>query len=309
MGLSARKLSTLLSLAFGLLALPVAAQDAASQRCATKLSITLSGKAPSSSLLSDPNPQGQVPALLGLADFQEAFARFINGAFNRGPGTTPEEDASYYLSKYILQNNKPWHELFDGQYKVAANGTEVQVTADPEGLGYFRSPAWLKRYAGNEAAGFKLVTAYRLQNNVIGLQLAAATQTPGVDFTLDGRQALGCRGCHFDSPFALDKVARVLTRRTGEGNNVTFTPPAASDLPQTVLGGIQISSDKDLVAALVSSDSFRFRACRLAFTFLYGRAETKLEAEVFDRCVDAFTADGRIQSAVSVVASDASFCQ
>jgi phosphate transport system permease protein len=51
------------------------------------------------------------------------------------------------------------------------------------------------------------------------------------------------------------------------------------------------------------------RACRIAFEFLYGRPELTCEGEIFDRCMTAFKADGKIQSAVAAVAQDAAFCQ
>jgi hypothetical protein len=309
MALTAKRLGTLLSLSLALTSLPALAQ--ASQTCATKLSVALRGVSASTQLLADPNPQAQVNAMIETTEFKERFSRFVNSAFNRIPGATSEEDSAYHLAKYLLNNGKPWHELFDGQYKVAkaANSNAIEVTADPEGLGYFRSTAWLRRYAGNELEGYKLSTAYRIQQNIIGLTLVAASAMPGVDFGLNGRQSAACRGCHFDSPFALDKVARVLTRKQGTGDQMTFTPPPAADIPQTVLGGIQISNDKDLVNALVGSDSFRFNTCRLAFRFLYGRPETKVEADIFDQCMSAFAADGKIETAVASIAADPTFCQ
>ena len=40
-----------------------------------------------------------------------------------------------------------------------------------------------------------------------------------------GREASGCRGCHYDGWFALDKVAKVLSKRVGLGAQMTFSPP------------------------------------------------------------------------------------
>ena len=68
-----------------------------------------------------------------------------------------------------------------------------------------------------------------------------------------------------------DKLAGVLTRRNGTGDGMSFDPPEGG--PQQVLGGLTVSNDKELVTALVDSEAFRFRQCRLAFNYLYGRDE------------------------------------
>ncbi len=302
------------TLALVLSAATAQAQTAgANERCATRLSVAFVGKAPTAAMTSAADPKASVDQMLTSADFIERFSRFINANFNADPGDVPEQDSAYYLTKYVLQNNKPWSEMFLGQYKVeraagAAANAEPQVTVDANGLGYFRSRPWLVRYAGNEEQGIKLSTAYRIMNNTIGLKLVAATQVPGLDLTATGRQAAQCRGCHYDPWFALDKVASVLTKRVGiDAATMTFSPPTAG--PQQLLGGITISDDKSLVTALVNSEAFKFRACRIAFEFLYGRAEYTCEGPVFDRCMDAFGSTGLIQSALSAVAKDQSFCQ
>jgi hypothetical protein len=59
----------------------------------------------------------------------------------------------------------------------------------------------------------------------------------------------------------------------------------------------------------VNSTSFQFRACRLAFMYLYGRTEATCEGPIFDKCIAAFKAAGTIQSALQAVATDSSFCQ
>ena len=76
-----------------------------------------------------------------------------------------------------------------------------------------------------------------------------------------------------------------------------------------MLGGIIVGNDKELVTALVKSEAFEFRACRLAFEYLYGRAEMTCEGPVFDRCMTAYKATGTIQAALASVAKDATFCQ
>jgi hypothetical protein len=282
-------------------------------RCATRLSVSFLGTTPSAALLQSTNPQSQVDALMEDPAFVERFATFVNATFNSMPASMAEQDAAYWLTKVILTTNQPWKQLFIGPYRVdppdPSVGGDPQVVSDPNGLGYFRSIPWEIEYEGNEEAGYKLRTAYRMMNNTIGLHLVPATNAPGANVTATGRQAPQCAGCHYNSVFALDKIARALTRRVGTGANTTFTPPDPSQLPQTVLGGVQIYDDADVVNALVSSVSFQFRACRLAFLYLYGRDEYTCDGPLFDACITAFNVDGRIQSALKTVATDASFCQ
>lgn len=289
------------------------------QRCATRLSIAITGKSATSTLLADSNPQASVDQLLASTDFQDRFARFTNATFNadREPGAVPAEDAPFYLAKYVLQNNKPWSQLFLGQYNVdvaageAADSTNVVVKTDANGLGYFRSMPWMLRFAGNELAGIKISTGYRMMNNTIGLQLVASTNAPNADVSQTGRHAAGCTACHFDGWFALDHVASVLSRKvTTTSNNTTtisFGPPP--ETPQQVFGGITVADDKDVVTALVNSTAFQFRSCRLAFMYLYGRPEQTCEGPVFDKCMDAFGQTGKITDALKTVATDPSYCQ
>lgn len=272
------------------------------ERCATRLSIALLGKSPAAALSAAPSPQDQVDAMLADPVFVERFARFTNAQLNPQPGENVAEDASYTLSKYVLANKKPWSDLFVGAYDVT-----TAVAPDPQGLGYFRSEAWMRRYAGNEEKGYRLTAAYRILQNTTGLELTATTNVQGVDLSATGRQAAACAGCHYQSWFALDKVAKVLSRRKGQNANLTYLPP--DEGPQQILGGKTIADDKELVTALVGSENFRVNACRLAFKYLYGRNENTCEAQVFERCVDAFTKEQTMQSAVAVVAKDATFCQ
>lgn len=276
------------------------------ERCAVRVGIALTGKSPSAAVLSSANPQMEVAALLESDAFIERFARFINTTFNDTPGTASVDDPAYHLTRHVLMNDKPWRDLFIGAYDVAVVNNQVVVRDDPNGLGFYRSKAWLERYSGNEEAGVKLQTAYRILNNTTGLKLTAAVQTPGADFSATGRQNASCRGCHYDGWFALDRVASVLTKKVKTGETITFTPPTAG--PQDLLGQ-SISNDKELMTALVNSTSFDFRVCRLAFQFLYGRNELSCEGPLFDRCVDTFRAEGTIQSALATVATDPSYCQ
>ena len=279
------------------------------ERCAVRISIALTGKAPTQDLMQSVDPQAQADAMLDTTDFIERFARFTNTSFNRNPGATTEEDAPYFVAWEVLSKHKPWRDLFVGQYRVEKNASDaVVVVPDPNGLGYLRSPAWLKRYAGNEPNGVKLSTAYRIFNNIIGLKLTPSTNSADSDITATGRQAAGCRACHYDGMFALDTAASVLTTRVGTGATLTFAPSKIT-APVTMLGGIQVSDDKGLVTALTNSESFNFRTCRMAFEFLYGRRENRCEGPVFDRCMKEFRTQGTLQSAVATVVKDPSFCQ
>ena len=280
------------------------AEEAAArrERCATRLSVALLGESPSAALLAASDPQAQVEGLLRDEAFVERFARFVNAQFNPEPGEAIPEDASYTLAKHVVGGDEPWRAMFVGKYRVGE-----AVADDADGLGYFRSPAWMKRYAGNEEAGYRIAAAYRIMQNTVGLELTATTNVEGVDLTATGRQAPACAGCHYQSWYALDLVSKVLSRRQGEGDDITFTPPTEG--PQKILGGQTIANDEELVEALVKSDDFRFQSCRLAFKFLYGRAETTCEAPVFDKCVDAFDAKGTMKAAIAAIATDPTFCQ
>ena len=281
------------------------------QRCASRLSIAFWGVAPDGPLASSNTPQTLADQLTADPRFHERFASFVNSEFNHAPGGNTAEDAVYHLAKHVLQNNLPWKDVFVGPYQVVATGNGAAMRAavqnDPNGLGYFRSTAWLERYAGNEEQGIKLNTAYRMLNNVLGLQLTATTNLPGADVTAGGRQAPACRGCHYDGWYALDNTAAVLSRVVRTGQRITFTPPDGQ--PKMVLGGVMVKDDKELITAMVESEQFAFNTCRLVFRYLYGRVENACEADVFDQCIDAFKASGMIQSALSTVAKDPSFCQ
>lgn len=308
---SPRTGSALAVLVAGLTATTALAQDAVTRerdRCATRLSIAVLGQSPSSTLLGELDPKTQIPMMLESTAFINRFSRFVNAEMNDEPGMMPAEDAAFYMAREVLTRKLPWKEMFLGKWRVETDSNNTtRVVADPDGLGFFRSPAWLVRYAGNEEDGYKLSTAYRIMNNVIGLQLVPATNAPDVDISSTGRMAQGCRGCHYDGPFALDKVARVLTKRVGEGEDMTFAP--STEAPQEILGGQIIQDDRQLVEALVNSEDFRFNTCRLVFKYLYGRNEYTCEGPVFDRCMDAFAAAGTVQAAIAAVAGDASFCQ
>lgn len=282
------------------------------EKCATRLSIAMVGEGASSELLAASDPQAAFDGLVADPRFVERFARFVNAQFNISPGLVPAEDASYSLARYVLENGRPWADMFVGQYDVVPSnanqpGSAAMVTTNPNGLGYFRSRAWMVRYAGNELEGMRIVAAYRIMQNTIGLKLVATTSQPNVDLSVNGRKSAQCASCHFDKWYALDKVATVLGTKTGMGDATQFQASAAG--PQNILGGVTVSNDAELVQALVTNEAFNVNACRLAFKYLYGRAEYSCEGPVFDKCVDAFTQSKLITSALAVVAKDPSFCE
>ena len=278
----------------------------ASERCAIRLSIALQGKSADAALLASPDPQSAVDGMVNSPEFAERFSRFVNSEFNGGPVTAANDDPVYYLAKHVVTNKKPWSDVFVGPYDVVATGTTgMEVKADPTGLGYFRTDSWMKRYAGNEDQGYMLVASFRILSNTTGLTLTPSVGNPGDDRTTNGRAAAACKGCHYDQWFALDKFARLLPKKKVTGEVVSFTAPTEG--PQQLLGKT-LSDDKQLVTALVESDSWKFSQCRTVFKFLYGRPENQCEAKVFDACADALTNQKTIQAAVAAVAKDASFC-
>jgi hypothetical protein len=282
-------------------------QVARAERCGARLSITLLGESPAATLRAG-DPQSQVSTLVTSAGFREKFARFVNAAYNRDPGRRSAEDAAYHLSKHILERGRPWRELFVGPYNLNEDDEgNVTIGDDAEGLGYFRFDAWLRRYAGNELDGLKISTAYRMAQNTIGLKLVAVTNDPNADVSATGRAKQPCASCHQENWFALDKLAGVLTRRNGSGDEMSFDPPTGG--PAQVLDGITVANDKELVTAMVDSEAFRFRQCRLAWNFLYGRDENLCEGPIFDQCMSAFTSKGTIESAIVAIASHPSFCE
>lgn len=278
-------------------------------RCAARLSITLLGLPPDPGFASSQNPQAAVDGMLQTAAFTDHFASFVNAQFNGGPVTDPTQDPVYFLARYVVAQQKPWTDLFVGAYDLvpSTDKTRLDVVPSATGLGYFRTKAWMVRYAGNEAEGVRISAAYHMIQNTTGLQVPASVAVPGEDRTATGRKAPGCAGCHYDPWFALDKAASVLSRKKVDAQgNVTFD---ATSVAPTQLLGKTLANDADLVRTLVDSDAFRFNQCRLVFQFLYGRAENQCEGPIFDRCVDALQQQGTITAAIAAVVKDPSFCQ
>jgi hypothetical protein len=278
----------------------------AAERCAVRLSIAIAGKSPDAALLASADPQAAVDALVASPELADRFASFVNAEFNGGPSAGPTDDPVYYLAKHIVVMKRPWSDMFAGGYAIVPTATGMEVRDDASGLGYFRSPTWMKRYAGNEPGGAMLVATFRILQNTTGLELVPSVGDPGDDRTAAGRMSSPCKSCHVDAWYALDTFSKLLPKRNGMGDTMTFTPPAAG--PQTGLGKT-LANDADFVRTLVDSDAFRFAQCRNVFKFLYGRAENQCEAAVFDKCVDALSRDKTIQAAVSAVAKDPSFCK
>jgi hypothetical protein len=277
------------------------------ERCALRLGMALTGKAPAAEILQDQDPRSKVDAMLASPEFVEHFSRFVNAQLNPEPGLTAADDGPYFMTKHVLTNKLPWRDVFAGRWNLKGTGDQITVEADPAGLGYFRTTAWKVRFAGNENDGVKLVTAYRILRNTVGLELVPNTNGDNVDTSAKGREAAQCRGCHYDGWYALDKVAAALNERTKRnGEAVTFVP--RTDGPQKVLGDKSIGSDEELVNALVDSTDFRVTSCRTAFRFLYGRAENVCEGDIFDKCMDALSATGDIRAAVGAIAKDETFC-
>lgn len=285
-----------------------AAKAARNARCATRLSITLLGKSPDAAMLASDAPESRVDAMLVSPEFRDRFSSFVNSSFNGGPSTDPTNDPVYFLTRYVLEQNKPWKDLFVGPYDVRASTDRksLDVVASPTGLGYFRTAPWMLRYAGNEEKGIRLSAAYHMINNTTAFEVPASVAKPGEDRTAAGRKAAACEGCHFTPWFALDKAAAVLSqKRVAADGTVTFD---ATTVTPTALLGKTLNDDKDLVTSLVDSEAFKFAQCRMVFKFLYGRPENQCEAPLFDKCVDELS-KGSIVPAVAVIAKDASFCQ
>lgn len=278
----------------------------ASERCAVRLSIAIAGKSPDAALMGSADPQSAVDGLVASPEFADRFASFINAEFNGGPSSGPNDDPVYYLAKHVITMKKPWSDMFVGPYALVPTATAMEVREDANGLGYFRSPAWMKRYAGNEPGGMMIVAAFRIIQNTTGLELVPSVGEPDDDRTAAGRLNAPCKSCHFDAWYALDTFAKLLPKRNGMGDTMTFT--AATAGPQSGLGKT-LANDAEMVKSLVDSDAWRFSQCRNVMKYLYGRAENQCEAQVFDKCVDALGKDKTIQAAVSAVAKDPSFCK
>lgn len=252
-------------------------------------------------------PPDYLEIFLASDRFVERFAGFVNSKWQRAFSPQTEGNVPYYVARHVLTQRRPWKDVFLGKFDVTVFEGRATLTESANGLGYFRTKDWLAQHAGNEADGYKLFTAYRILQNTIGLKLVPAANNTAGDASATGRQRAECRGCHFEGPYALDKVARVLTRRDGFGAQMKFVP--STEAPQQLLDGRTIHDDAELVNALVNSEAFLFNTCRLAFEFVHGRAETTCEADVFDACVAALEREGTMQAALKAVVQQPGYCQ
>lgn len=281
----------------------------ARQRCATRLSVSFLGLAPTTELLVNPRPQDAAATMVQTPEFIERYASFLNAEFNPFPGETAAGDLPYYLAKHVLSEGLPYHELFDGKFDLVVNATSGAIVVNPSdaGLGYFRSRGWLVRYAGNEPSGLRLTAAYRIMQNIVGLKLVAQNNADGKSLDADGRKASACAGCHYQGWSALDPIASILTRRRGTGIDMDFAKPIATSVD---IAGQKVQNDAEFVALLVRSNEFAFRACRLGFKYLRGRTESACDAAMFDACVDALRSErGTIQAGLVAMAQRPEFCQ
>ena len=278
------------------LALPAAAQ------CEGRAYRVLMGTAN-----SYPTSAESIDAALKTPNFVNTFAGFANSQFNKVPVAARNGDSGYRVIAHVLGSGLKWREAFVGHFRVP-NKDYSSVEDDPEGVGYFTSEGWLQQYAGNEPDGYLLGAANRILQNTIGYDRVASANNSaaGLPNNAEGRRAPACTGCHYDGPYALDFIARVLPRkRVSPQGSVTFVP--APPAPQPILN-TSLSTQRELLETLVDSEAFRFASCRLAFKFVFGREEYSCEAELFDRCVDVFTETGMMQDAIKTLVTDKGFC-
>ncbi|MEW5741919.1 MAG: hypothetical protein AB1938_23595 [Myxococcota bacterium] len=284
------------------------AVDDATARCTRRMSHLLGLSYRSSvTTLAGSTPQQKVREWLATPQAIRSFARFTNARFNPEPAANTAEDGVYAAVRFVLSNNKPWRELFTGRYVINHTNNIITEDAAAPALGYFGSVGWQRRYLGNAPDGLMLRAAYRVLHNTIGLKLTPSAVNFEGDATATGRERAECRGCHFDSPYALDKVAQLLPRKVGVGG--AAKPQVTPVTPQLILGGLTVGDFEHLVDTLTRGDPFAFRTCRLAFEFAYGRPESGCEAPAFDRCVDAFTRTGLMVDALASYLEDPQYCE
>lgn len=255
-------------------------------------------------------PQQRVPELLRQAGFVSRWGAFLNSRFNDQPGLRAEDDVMTAVVRYVLEQDRPWKDVFVGRFALSGPSGYPAITEDSTRPphGFFGLTPWLRRYAGNASDGRMLQAAYRVLKATIGLELIPSPQNATGDASELGRQREGCRACHFDSPYALDHVAALLPfTREGFGSRMTLVPQAPT--PQALFNGRQVASFDELLTILVESDAFHFWSCRLAFEFAVGRPETGCEAPVFDACVDALRATQDIRAGLAAIMQDPAYCE
>lgn len=290
-----------------LLLISVSAAPAAAEldyACAVKAAAVLTGDPLAN--LEHEEMAAFVDEQLESEKFHYLFAAFVNTRFNRGFGMRPEEDAVYFVVRHVLANQLPWSDLYLGAYGWAGPYGYPEVIEDPNGVGYFTAPPWVQRYSGNDLDGKMLFAAYRVVQNTTGIVLVPSPFNANADSNLLGREREDCRYCHFDSPLALDKIARFFPTRSGFGEQMTLTP--AENPTQELLNGRTVSNLRELLGALLQTDDYKFWTCRMVFEYTYGRPESACEATVFDQCVAALEETDDITRAIAAVVADPSYC-
>jgi hypothetical protein len=277
--------------------------------CARRIIKTLNIR-PEGYDLSTAPPQSMVRTWLQDPKFVPYFALYVNSKLNGDPLNRFENvEAAMLGVPFIFANDRPWKELFTGHWVFTDTGYKTLVEdASAPALGIFNDMAWLIRYQGNEREGYLLRGAYRILQNTTGLVLAPSPNNAVGDNGATGRERAECRGCHYDSPYALDKIARLLPRRVGIGDAAMIVP--ATPVPQTLFAPqVTIADEETLVRTLVDSEAFTFWSCRLAFQFAYGRRESACEAPIFDRCAAAFEQTGKMTDALATFLEDPAYCE
>lgn len=279
-------------------------------QCNQKLTSTLFGRSATTAELNIADPLSRVDAMMADPEFIDHFSSVVNAHMEWLPNDGISANPVYGAMTFFLfekGEEKPWRELFTGDYALYDNGYNPQT-----GSGYFSDRTWKHRYKGNEEDGFKLRTAYMILNNSIGLNLEALTVNTSGGSGRDARQdpTSVCYACHYKEEFALDRIANVLpqvNRESSDAQNLIENPPPGPT-PQNIYGS-DVSDLNGLVDSLVNIDEFYTNACNIAFNFVFGRDERGDDKEIFQSCVEEFKADGRITVAVRHFIDSEIFCQ
>lgn len=280
-------------------------------QCNQKLSSTLFGRSATTAELNIADPKDRIDDMMQDEEFINHFSSFVNAQMEWLPDDGLTNNPVFAAMKLFLFENgqeKPWRELFTGNYEVYTNG----YNSRGDGSGYFSDRVWKKKYKGNEEDGYKIRTAYMILNNTIGLNLEALTVNNSGGSGRDARQDPNsvCFACHYKEEFALDRIANVLpqvNRQASDAQNLIENPPPGPT-PQIIYGE-EVSSLDELVDSLVTIDEFYTNACNIAFKFAFGRDERGADKEIFKSCLDEFRADERITVAVRHFIDSDIFCQ
>lgn len=280
-------------------------------QCNQKLNSTLFGRSATTAELNITDPLGRVDNMMDDQEFIDHLSSYINAHMEWLPDDGLRNNPVYAALKFYLFENggeKPWRELFTGNFEVYDNG----YNSRNDGSGYFSDRVWKKKYKGNEEDGFKLRTAYLILNNAIGLNLEALTVSNSGGSGRDTRQdpESVCYACHYKEEFALDRIANILPKvnRDASDDQNLVESPAPGPAPQTIYG-TEVSDMDELLDSLVTTDEFYTNACHVAFKFVFGRDERGADKDIFKSCIDTFKADGRISVAVRHFIDSDIFCQ